>query len=99
MKAYIPAIRVISVEHERTVSAGGVLRHALDARGLRNYPVRNVFCHLEAGRCGIQAGMVAVEVDGGIVWAGKALSGNMAGKFCDALRAYARRREEKSSFL
>ena len=95
MKAYIPEIRVISIDHERTVATAGMLRHALDARDLKKYPVRSVFCHLEAGRCGVKAGMVAVEIDGNIVWGGKELTGSMAEQFCDAVCAYARRNEKE----
>jgi len=97
MKAYIPEVRVISVDHERTVTTANLLRHALDARDLKKYPVRSVFCHLEAGRSGVKAGTVAVEVDGNIVWDGKEFTENMAEQFCDAVRAYARRREEALS--
>ena len=95
MKAYIPEIRVISVDHERTVAAASMLRHGLDARDLKKYPVRSVFCHLEAGRCGVNAGLAAVEVDGNIVWAGKELTESMVEQFCDAVCAYVRRREEE----
>ena len=88
MKPYIPEIRVISVDHDRTSLAAGRLRHFLDALGLHSYPVRSVFCHLESGRCGVKAGIVAVEVDGRIVWAGKELTESMAEQFCSQLRGY-----------
>lgn len=94
MKPHIPQIRVISVDHDRTTTAAARLRHALDARGMRGYPVRSVFCHLEAGRCGVKAGIVAVEVDGLIVWAGKELTGEMAGVFSERLPAFLQRRKE-----
>lgn len=88
MKPYIPEIRVISVDHDRTSLAAGRLRHFLDAQGLSGCPVRSVFCHLESGRCGVKAGIVAVEVDGRIVWAGKELTENMAEQFCSQLHGY-----------
>ncbi len=94
MKAYTPQIRIISVEHDRTMSASTLLRHAFDAQGLKHYPIINVFCHLEAGRCGVQSGMVAVEVDGSIVWAGKELTARMAEDFCVALQNYAKKQEQ-----
>ena len=85
MKPYIPQLRVISVDHDRTSIAAVRLRHALDAAGLQAYPVRSVFCHLEAGRCGVKAGIVAVEADGGIVWAGKELTEDSAAALADWL--------------
>ncbi len=95
MKPYVPQIRVISVDHDRTTIAGARLRHALDAHGMREYPVRSVFCHLEAGRCGVKAGLVAVEVDGLIVWAGKELTQETAAVFCERLPAFIQRRKEE----
>ncbi|MDR0816484.1 MAG: hypothetical protein LBN28_03715 [Desulfovibrio sp.] len=91
MKPYIPEIRVISVEHARTILAETRLRHALDKHDLRRYPVRGVFCHLEAGRCGVKAGVVALEVDGRIIWAGKELTQDLAEQFCAGLPDYVRK--------
>ena len=91
-RPYLPEIRVISVEHGRTTLAEQRLRRALDAHGMRQYPVRSVFCHLEAGRCGVPSGQVAVEVDGCIIWAGSELTETLAEKFCIGLPDYLRRR-------
>ncbi len=87
-KEYAPKIRVISVDHGRTVLAAERLRHALDRHGFRQYPVLSVFCHLEAGRCGVASGSVAVEVDGGLIWNGPELSENLAEQFCRGLEIY-----------
>lgn len=95
MKPYVPQIRVISVDHDRTTVAAARLRHALDAHGLHACPVRSVFCHLEAGRCGVKAGVVAVEVDGLIVWAGKELTEETAAVFSERLPDFIQRRKEE----
>jgi hypothetical protein len=87
-KDYIPQIRVISVDHERTSLAERRLRHALDAHDLRRYPVRSVFCHLESGRCGVSSGQIAVEVDGGIIWKGKEITEKLAESFAAGLPDY-----------
>ena len=89
-KTYIPQIRVISVDHDRTTLAGQRLRKALDRHGMRDYPVRGVFCHLEAGRCGVPSGKVAVEVDGNIIWAGPEVTDSLAGSFCRGLPEFVR---------
>jgi hypothetical protein len=87
-KAYIPQIRVISVDHDRTTIAEGRLRKAMDAHAMQDYPVRSVFCHLESGRCGVPAGVVAVEVDGRVIWMGKELTEKLAESFCAGLPDY-----------
>lgn len=84
-KTFIPQIRVISVDHERTILAERRLRKSLDAHGLREYPVRSVYCHLESGRCGVPAGLVAIEVEGRIVWRGKELTERLADAFSTGL--------------
>lgn len=94
-KPYRPEIRVISVDHDRTTIAASRLRHALDSRGMRDFPVRSVFCHLEAGRCGVKAGIVAVEADGVIVWAGKELTEEIAAAFAGRLPAFIERKKEE----
>lgn len=88
MKPFIPLIRVISVDHDRTSVAEQRLRHALDACGMREYPVRSVYCHLESGRCGVSPGKVAVEVEGRIIWEGKELTEKLARAFCEGLPNY-----------
>ena len=95
MKPYIPQIRVISVDHGRTTIAEGRLRRALDKHGMQSYHVRGVFCHLEAGRCGIKSGLVAIEVEGMIIWAGKELTEGLAGQFCEGLPAFMEKRKEE----
>lgn len=95
MKPYVPQLRVISVEHDKTTLAAGRLRRALDAAGMKDYPIRSVFCHLEAGRCGVKAGMVAVEADGAIVWAGKELTEAIAAAFAEGLPPYVQRKKEE----
>lgn len=90
MKPYTPQIRVISVDHDRTVLTSRRLRHAMDLRGLQGWRVHNVFCHLEAGRCGVPAGVVAVEVDGSMGWLGKEMSEELADRFSEGLIEYAR---------
>lgn len=89
-KAFIPQIRVISVDHDRTSIAETRLRKALDAHQMQDYPVRSVFCHLESGRCGVPAGVVAVEVEGNIIWMGKELTEKLAESFCEGLPAFIR---------
>ena len=84
-KAFIPQIRIISVDHDRTVLAEQRLRHCMDRNGMKEYPVRSVFCHLEAGRCGIPSGIAALEVEGRIIWRGKELTEDLAQKFCEGL--------------
>ena len=91
MTAPAPQIRIISVDHERTSAAETLLRHAMARRNLNHCPLRAVYCHLEAGRCGISAGSVALEVDGSVVWAGTQLTETMAETFCDALERYCNR--------
>lgn len=93
MKEYIPNIRVISVDHDRTTIAAARLRHALDACGYKHYNVLNVFCHLEAGRWGIHSGKVAIDVDGQIVWCGVELTEKLAADFCAGLPAYIAQRK------
>jgi hypothetical protein len=95
MKPYIPQIRVISVDHDRTTIAETRLRRALDKHDMHSYPVRGVFCHLEAGRCGIKAGLVAIEVEGLIIWAGKELTETLADRFCEGLPAFMQKQKEK----
>ncbi len=90
-KPYIPQIRVLSVDHGRTTLAEQRLRHALDKHNLRHYPVRSAFCHLETGRCGIPAGIVAIEVDGVLVWHGSELTEELADQFCSGLPDYLQR--------
>ena len=99
MKPFIPQIRIISVDHDRTITAEARLRHALDRHSMNNYPVRNVFCHLEAGRCGVKAGIVAVEVEGQIVWAGKELTDESADALCERLPAIVRHWQEEYGLL
>ena len=93
MKKYVPQIRVISVEHDLTVQATQRLAHAMRQAGL-TYPVREVFCHLEAGRCGLKAGVVGIEVDGSFVWGGKELTESLAVSFCDGLKRHVERMEQ-----
>jgi len=88
MKASVPQIRIISVDHERTSATETLLRHAMTRRDLHHCPLRAVYCHLEAGRCGVRSGSVALEVDGSIVWAGAQLTETMAETFCDGLERY-----------
>lgn len=95
MKPYVPQIRVISVDHDRTTVAAARLRHALDTDGMRSCPIRSVFCHLEAGRCGVKAGIVAVEVDGAIAWAGKELTEEVAAAFAEGLPAFIQRKQKE----
>ena len=95
MKEFIPQIRIISVDHDRTSVAQTRLRHALDNHGMANYPVRSVFCHLEAGRCGVKAGIVAIEVEGRIVWAGKELTPGLADQFCEGLPAFIKEQKKE----
>ena len=87
-KPFIPLIRVISVDHERTSTAETRLRKALDAHHMHEYPVRSVFCHLESGRCGVPAGQVAAEVEGRIIWMGKELTEKLAESFCKGLPTF-----------
>lgn len=88
MKQQIPSLRIISVDHDRTILAEQRLRKAMNAAGLKYVPIRNVFCHLESGRCGIKSGTVAVEVDGCIVWGGKELTERLADLLCEGLTNY-----------
>lgn len=85
MKKFIPQIRIISVEHDRTITAMQRLRRSMDNHDLQDFPIREVFCHLEAGRCGIPAGIVAIEVEGIIVWRGKELTEKLADDFATGL--------------
>lgn len=85
MKPFIPQIRIISVDHDRTITAMQRLRKSMDNNQLQDYPIREVFCHLEAGRCGIPAGIVAIEVEGIIVWRGKELTEKLANDFSTGL--------------
>lgn len=84
-KTFVPLIRVISVDHDRTSIAERRLRKSMDAHNLREYPVRSVFCHLESGRCGVSSGEVAVEVEGRIIWRGKELTEKLADSFSRGL--------------
>lgn len=88
MKAFIPQIRIISVDHDRTITAMQRLRKSMDKHHLEDYPIREVFCHLEAGRCGIPAGIVAIEVEGIIVWRGKELTEKLANDFATGLPTF-----------
>ncbi len=87
MATYTPQIRIISVDHDRTVTASQRLQHAM-TKQKQHYTIHNVFCHLEAGRCGVLSGAVALEVDGSIVWMGSELTDNLATQFCNGLTAY-----------
>lgn len=95
MKEYIPNIRVISVDHDRTQNAASNLRHALDAHGYKHYHVLNSFCHLEAGRWGVPSGKVAIDVDGQIIWKGTELTPKLAEDFCAGLPAYIKARKKE----
>lgn len=95
MKEYIPNIRIISVDHDRTTLAAQRLRHALDAHGLKHYPVMNVFCHLESGRWGVHSGTVAIDVDGQIIWRGPELTEKLAEQFCAGLPVYIKQKKEE----
>lgn len=90
MKLFVPHIRVISVDHDRTTQAAARLRHALNQHGMQAYPVRSSFCHLEAGRCGVAAGLVALEVEGRLIWNGSELTEALADAFCRGLPDYMR---------
>ncbi len=85
MKYFTPQIRVISVDHQKTTTAVQLLHRSMERHGLLKYPVREVFCHLEAGRCGIKAGVVAIEVEGIIIWKGEALTDKLAEQFAAGL--------------
>ena len=98
MKAFIPQIRIISVDHDRTVTAMQRLRKSMDRHTLQNYPIREVFCHLEAGRCGIPAGIVAIEVEGLIVWRGKELTEKLADDFSTGLPAFLEKYKQGMGF-
>ena len=87
MKKHIPQIRILSPDHERTTQVAQKVQHAMTAHDL-SYPVHNVFCHLESGRCGVRSGTVALEVDGGIVWVGEECTDPLADAFCRSLIAY-----------
>jgi hypothetical protein len=95
MKQHAPQIRLISVDHDRTTIAETRLRRALDKHGMQAYPVRAVFCHLEAGRCGVKAGLVAIEVEGLIIWTGKELTEALADRFCEGLPVFMQKQKEK----
>lgn len=95
MKEYIPNIRIISVDHDRTTIASTRLRHALDAHGLKHYRVLSSFCHLEAGRWGVPSGSVAIDVDGQIIWRGAELTEKLAEQFCAGLPAYIKQRKDE----
>lgn len=88
-KEFIPQIRVISVDHDRTSIAERRLRKSMDANGLQNYPVRSVYCHLESGRCGVPSGQVAIEVEGRVIWLGPELTEELAEQFSRGLPAFA----------
>lgn len=95
-KEFIPQIRVISVDHDRTSIAEHRLRKCMDAHGMKAYPVRSVYCHLESGRCGVPSGSVAVEVEGMIIWQGPELTDSLAEQFCRGLPRFI---EQKKSEL
>ena len=99
MKPYVPQIRIISVDHDKTVTAATRLRHALDKHKLSDCPVLSVFCHLEAGRCGIKAGVVALEIDGSILWGGKELTEEVAAAVSERLPAFIQRKREEYGML
>ena len=65
------------------------------ARHQLTYPFREVFCHLEAGRCGVPAGIVAIEVDGQIVWDGKQMTEKLADMFCTQLKLFVERQKKE----
>lgn len=81
-KPFVPQIRIISVDHERTSLAERRLRKCMDSHGMRNYPVRSVYCHLESGRCGVPSGNVGLEVEGRVIWMGPELTEKLAEQFC-----------------
>lgn len=95
MKEFIPQIRVISVDHDRTSIAHTRLRHAMDRHNMKQYQVRSVFCHLESGRCGVESGKVAIEVDGLIIWKGKELTEDLAEQFCVGLPRFIEQRKQE----
>ncbi|WP_027187444.1 hypothetical protein [Desulfovibrio cuneatus] len=84
MKPFIPLIRIISVEHDKTLQAQQHVCRALQAKGI-TYPVREVYCHLEASRCGVQAGMVGVEVEGRFAFVGAEVTEEVAATFAEKL--------------
>lgn len=86
-KKYEPQIRIISVEHDKTIEGERLLTHALKEHGI-TVPLRNVFCHLEAGRCGIKSGKVAIEVDGSIIFEGENITPELSEQFCKGLPRY-----------
>ena len=90
---YTPRIRIISVDHALTVQAAQRLSQAMHAAHMR-YPVREVFCHLEAGRCGLKVGSIGIELDGNFVWAGHELTEGLAASFCESLQLHVDRMEK-----
>ena len=87
MKPFIPLIRIISVEHDKTLQAQQRVCRALHAKGI-TYPVREVYCHLEASRCGVQAGMVGVEVEGRFAFVGPEVTEEVASNFAEKLPVF-----------
>ncbi len=93
---YTPRIRIISVDHALTVQAAQLLTRTLHEHNMQ-YPLREVYCHLEAGRCGLKVGAVGIEVDGNFVWAGGELSAATAEIFCHSLKAHVQRMQTAKS--
>ena len=85
MKDFIPQIRIISVDHDKTITAMQRLHRSMEKHGLIKHSVREVFCHLEAGRCGVKSGYVAIEVEGMIIWKGQELTEKLAEQFAEGL--------------
>lgn len=94
-KEYKPNIRIISVDHERTMPAEQRLRHALDAYGFKDLQILSSFCHLEAGRWGVKSGTVAIDVDGQIIWSGPELTEKLAEMFCQGLPKYIQQKKDE----
>ena len=83
-REYLTEIRVISVDHDRTSLAEQTLAHG-KPQNAPNVRIRDVYCHLEAGRCGVASGSVAIEVDGQIIWKGAELTPKLAASFWNGL--------------
>lgn len=95
-KEIITEIRVISVDHDRTSKTEQLLNHSMpkDLPG-GPYRLRSVYCHLEAGRCGVPAGKVAIEVEGQIIWRGAELTDKLAASFWQGLPEFVRQQRSE----
>ena len=85
MKKFIPQIRIISVEHDRTITAMQRLRRSMDNHDLQDFPIREVFCHLQAGGSGVLSFFLVAQGEVIIVWRGKELTEKLADDFATGL--------------